>query len=645
MTRLGQARAGVNAGAKAAALVLGLTVFVGLFGAAITGAWAAQPQGTTGGNRMHPGALLAPLDPRVVVPQGARVVVVPVRGVGSEPVSGLVSVGVPSGGQIEARLVPVDLIAPVQATEAESWSALIGRWHMSDSEPQAGSIRRDWLLVIDAARLDGQTVVTLPGDAHFSIFWAGDTSAGARVLAGAAALVTTDAPGEPPTDRARSGALLAPALDAPAERWRARALARALGTPSARVAPSAGPGVVRDADAPADAFEALGEQIEAAWLDALARLSSADDALAARVAGVLVRCVRFEQGVLAPLWPAATASDVRLATLLDPRADPEAMRIAARAWLDAQPPGLVWVIDDAGRPLRDGEAGEEDNDDAPARRSPVRARVRAAVGLANLTGAPAVAWLNDTAPDEGNADMDVDTAVADEPVVLAAHGTAVPDVLVRAPVRGGGGAGVQPAVVRIRLGQVETAVGVRASPLPVMPPGATIGPLLQDWSAASLLLVGGSAATQPFPPSPWRPGARADSWLTAARLTREGDAWVLLVQCNFEADAPVDAEVLEVWLGAHGAGGPLRISPVAPGEASGTARVHRSGAPGAGVGSWWATIPVPASAIEPDGTLRVGLVRTDARAVRSAWPRAMLPWQAQPGRAALDVSAWDGGGP
>jgi hypothetical protein len=52
-------------------------------------------------------------------------------------------------------------------------------------------------------------------------------------------------------------------------------------------------------------------------------------------------------------------------------------------------------------------------------------------------------------------------------------------------------------------------------------------------------------------------------------------------------------------------------------------------------------IPLPAQAIEPSGVLRLGVERLDERGVRSAWPRAMMPWEAEPGRAAIDTRAWE----
>jgi len=31
----------------------------------------------------------------------------------------------------------------------------------------------------------------------------------------------------------------------------------------------------------------------------------------------------------------------------------------------------------------------------------------------------------------------------------------------------------------------------------------------------------------------------------------------------------------------------------------------------------------------------------DARGVRTAWPRALTPWQEEPSRAVLDTTTWD----
>ena len=50
---------------------------------------------------------------------------------------------------------------------------------------------------------------------------------------------------------------------------------------------------------------------------------------------------------------------------------------------------------------------------------------------------------------------------------------------------------------------------------------------------------------------------------------------------------------------------------------------------------------LPPHAIEPSGVLRLGVERLDERGVRSAWPRALLPWESEPGRAAIDTRGWE----
>jgi hypothetical protein len=55
---------------------------------------------------------------------------------------------------------------------------------------------------------------------------------------------------------------------------------------------------------------------------------------------------------------------------------------------------------------------------------------------------------------------------------------------------------------------------------------------------------------------------------------------------------------------------------------------------------WSFRMPLPPGSIEADGTVRLGIMRRDARGARSAWPRPLMPWQVEPGRAALRTGAW-----
>jgi hypothetical protein len=58
---------------------------------------------------------------------------------------------------------------------------------------------------------------------------------------------------------------------------------------------------------------------------------------------------------------------------------------------------------------------------------------------------------------------------------------------------------------------------------------------------------------------------------------------------------------------------------------------------------WAFRITLPPGAVEADGLVRLGICRTDALARRSSWPRPMLPWQKEPGRAVLDCAFWSTG--
>jgi hypothetical protein len=98
-----------------------------------------------------------------------------------------------------------------------------------------------------------------------------------------------------------------------------------------------------------------------------------------------------------------------------------------------------------------------------------------------------------------------------------------------------------------------------------------------------------------------------------------------------------------VWLGATGApASVLRVR--ASGEVTDEARFEDRTA-GAAVtrerDRWTAIVPIPAHAIDPDGVLRIALERLDGDGGRATWPRAVLPWREEPGRVAIDLTAWN----
>jgi hypothetical protein len=60
------------------------------------------------------------------------------------------------------------------------------------------------------------------------------------------------------------------------------------------------------------------------------------------------------------------------------------------------------------------------------------------------------------------------------------------------------------------------------------------------------------------------------------------------------------------------------------------------------VDRWSFRLSLPPGALESDGMVRIGMTRIDCLGRRTAWPLPMLPWQQDPGRAALNTSAWSG---
>jgi hypothetical protein len=57
-------------------------------------------------------------------------------------------------------------------------------------------------------------------------------------------------------------------------------------------------------------------------------------------------------------------------------------------------------------------------------------------------------------------------------------------------------------------------------------------------------------------------------------------------------------------------------------------------------GRWAMKVSLPSTCLESDGVLLLGAERHDARGERTAAPRAMLPWQEEPGRVAIDTAGW-----
>jgi hypothetical protein len=377
---------------------------------------------------------------------------------------------------------------------------------------------------------------------------------------------------------------------------------------------------------PDPVLEAIADQNEARWRIALVSLWATNPELAGRLKQRLAAVADFGNHTLAPVWSAdRTGLDRLLSDLLNPAITPQRRAELAEAWMTDQPGGAVWVIDDGG--LLDDQRGA----------------IIPTVGIANLQDRRTLVWAATrgapTAPDPNPvASMGTIKLVAPPP----ARDEAAPTTTIIAHV-----------------GRWSAEITAVAHRLPVVPPGFAMGPLLsghtmQAWQQAR------SGGTPPL--------VRAE-WATAAMLHKpaldpaaqpssaESRRWELLVECR-TAPALKDIESLKreaVWLYFGPSARPTKIlkvdftgtvtfaqprDPLVPPEMDqppGHVDINRA------LDRWSFRLSLPPGAVEADGLIRIGIVRMDATGRRSSWPRPMLPWQMEPGRAALDTSAWSGG--
>lgn len=433
----------------------------------------------------------------------------------------------------------------------------------------------------------------------------------------------------------------------PTERWRER-LARG------NLRPDRWDGLPGEAGLESPVLRAYARQIEAKWWAALRNLERADHALARRTRARLVRVVDFGGGVAAPAWPLdETALSNLLDDLLIRNLPPQERAARAQAWLELQPTAAAWVIDDAG--ATDGVS-----------RHPI-----ASIGVANLRAGAVAAWTrhprwND--PPEmtrlPGSRARATVAVVPTPAAAATITHADSEVVVRA-------------------GDWEATRLVAAAPIPVVPPGLRIGPLLPDWTMDRWLSASTDPAARPTIGSAALP-ITDPLWLTASlvyreqRHTADNNApkrrWTLYIESMFpprltplntedDAEAPADdypetnkrrTEAVRVWFGPYNApSAVLRITengeisdetrnpapldattrPNPPSWAAGT-RVSRAD------DRWSCWIPIPDHAIDADQRIRIAIERVDGRGTRSAWPRSLLPWQREPGRITLNLADW-----
>jgi hypothetical protein len=370
--------------------------------------------------------------------------------------------------------------------------------------------------------------------------------------------------------------------------------------------------------------------------------------LSSRVRQRLTVIADFGNGLRAPAWPTDHARmDELLESLLDDRLTPGQVAGRAEAWLADLPPATAWVVDDAGVPAGDGS------------------RSLPTVGIVNLTDRATLAWATVTARD-GTTESGLPSP---EPKPLPAR-AAVLAVVPSVPEGYGRAGGAE---VVAHAGEWSLALPliptVRATP-----PGLTMAPFAPDHTM-----------------DVWQRGETRQSrpeWTTAALLRRQPASataaarWEVLVECRRPvraigasgAERPGEAtERVEVWFGEPG---PMARAVIVHEDGrverrptSALLREELGGEepplPVTRTASGWSVrVPLPAglpgttgtpapsdaapdaaagTAASPQATrlLRMGLVRVDSAGRRSAWPRPMMPWQEQPGRALIDMAAWE----
>lgn len=363
---------------------------------------------------------------------------------------------------------------------------------------------------------------------------------------------------------------------------------------------------------PADHLLAgIARQQEARWQIILGRIWLIDPDTADRMKQVLLRTVRVDDRTL-PLWSADTGGLARLShDLLSPFVDDQTRVLRAKAWLDAQPRLLSWIVDDQGQL----EAGTD--------------RLLPTLGVISLPSTPGDSLLR--------IDLGADTPLLNTVPPNQLHQVQVPvdsiPVDPASPM-------IETMPVTLRIAQRSTQHNLIVSPVPARAPFVRIGPLINDWTMSSLLgnreLEG--AAT---PPDRATVGILRRDHTPDRSNPRVG--WQLYLECAAPQPGR-SGDSITVWVGP-------REHPIAAWRISPDGRsqsIAGSGfVPQPSVQTrlladrWLAQINLPESAFDDQGQLMLALERIDSDGVHSAWPRRMIPGQHEPGRLIITPDQFD----
>ncbi len=498
--------------------------------------------------------------------------------------------GKPARGEVRRVEVRMDLSGAGASEGRAGWLPEPGVWR-SVPRARSGTGAEEGVRVI-VVRMPAASTARLMrvGDRTFSLNWLGDPrellARGGPDAGGCWSAAQSPAGAVSPV----LSSLAWPEAQTPLGRWRYRMMLGSLGA----VGTGGGGGDLQAFEDPT--IEALATQNEQRWRTALARLWLADPDLCERLKKRLTAAVDFGRGVVAPAWPSDHAElDGLLRQILDPERTPAQVGARVEDWLTAQPRAMGWVMDDAG--ILDGRTG----------------RGVARIGVANLTATPTLCWAGSA----GSPELRPLEALAVQHLEADGPGDRV----------------------RVHAGRWEGEVAPLRDRQRVRPPGLHVGPLHPDLTMARWM-TGDEEGTEPA------------GWGTGLILLRSpvDGAWEVYVECRAPADsARAEDDEVRLWLGASGTPrSVLRING-AGAVADEARRADLVATPAdarvlRGPDRWSFHLRIPSECVEPDGVIRLGVTRHDPHGRRSAWPRAMLPWQAEPGRVALDTGAWGGAG-
>lgn len=512
-----------------------------------------------------------------------------------------------SGVPVADRLAPARWMAP-----GVFWSATALR-DVRGAGLEAGAIPSTWVALVEAPsgipeRRLAQFVRV--NERVIELTWLAPAPQNPDVALGSVAQVSAE------SVRGLGELLRGDAAD-PQKRWRVRLLAQRYGA-SALWGERMAPGFGGAASTMSEPLEAAAEQLELNVRSAIDALRKHDRGAALELLNRLTAVVRTPDGVLLPAWPSGDEGVTRVVvTLLTPGMTGSARVEAARRWLDETKAAQVWMIDDIGAATV-----------SPARFEP-------SVGVADLAGSGGRAWATTSAAFRGQ-----ELEVAVPPSHAVRLRMAMP-----LDVEGG-----RP-MVEAGLNVSGSARGEAVSLAPIVgrvkvrPPGFALGPVFEPWT------LGSWRARSAIPTGDVR---GATVVIQRAAGSGVAGAWEAVVRCKPGVETVGDGtDVVRLWCGAfENARGVVRVSPafgaewVRAGAGAGErgARLRGDVMKEAG-GGWSAVVTLPVEALEDASTLIVGVEREQPAGVRAAYPRPMLPGQGEPGRIALDLSAWGGIGP